>query len=90
MPGVTMPVMIPPFEVMETDSMMAWDASYPVRDAHERADRVRDHKEHEHGHRLLYSIGGKNASSQMVIGNDNASRRGRHRLLSPWRQSTRR
>ena len=29
MPGVTMPVMIPPFEVKETDSMMAWDASYP-------------------------------------------------------------
>ena len=52
-----------------------------MRDAHERADRVRDHKEHEHGHRLLYSIGGKNASSQMVIGNDNASRRGGHRLF---------
>ena len=29
MPGVTMPVMTPPFDVMATDSIMACDASYP-------------------------------------------------------------
>ena len=59
MPGPATDVMMPPLDVMATDSKIAGNGLEPVCNAHQRADNVGDHVQDEHRHGLFQISGVK-------------------------------
>ncbi len=60
--------MMPPLDVMATDSKIAGNGLEPVCNAHQRADNVGDHVQDEHRHGLFHNFRRQGAPAHVIVG----------------------